>query len=77
MAVLTSVTAALEGVAVPAWRRDIALALASAMDESPNASTAKELRTLMAELVDAPAVKGDVSDDLASKRAARRAAASS
>lgn len=74
MSVLSEVRAELEGVEMPAWQRELAFALASAMDESPNASTAKELRALMGEFGSKPVESGDVSDDLAAKRAARRAA---
>lgn len=78
MSVLSEAVAALDGVAASGWQREIAEALAAAMDESPNASTAKELRVLMSELTGGSVErKADVSDDLASKRAARRAAASS
>lgn len=76
MSVLPSVRAALDESKVSGWQRDIAEALAAAMDDSPNASTAKELKTLMLELVgERNEEKADVSDDLASKRAARRSAA--
>lgn len=75
MGVLDEVKAELVGLSVPGWKRETAYALASAMDESPNASTAKELRALMSEVGAKPAATGDVSDDLAAKRAARRSAA--
>lgn len=74
MAVLDEVKRELEGVSLPGWKRETAFALAAAMDESPNASTAKELRALMSEVAVKPAATGDVSDDLAAKRAARRSA---
>lgn len=77
MAVLSAVVAALDAAGVSGWQREIAEALAAALDESPNASTAKELKALVLELTgDAVEVKADVSDDLAAKRAARRAASS-
>lgn len=77
MAVLGSVQAALEAAGVTGWKRDVAEALASGLDESPNASTAKELQVLMTELVGSTAeVKADVSDDLAAQRERRRAASS-
>lgn len=78
MAVLSEVTAAIDKAGVTGWQRALALALAEAMDESPNASTAKELKTLMAELGAAQVeAKVAVSDDLAARRTARRRAASS
>lgn len=77
MAVLDSVVQALDAADVDGYLREIAEALAAAMDDSPNASTAKELKALMLDLVGEQAeVKADVGDELASKRAARRAAAS-
>jgi len=77
MAVLGSVVAALDGAEVSGYLREIAEALAAAMDDSPNASTAKELKALMLDLVgEQVEPKADVGDELASKRAARRAAAS-
>lgn len=75
MAVLDEVKAELDGLVIPGWRREVAFALAKAMDESPNASTAKELRSLMEDIGVKPVEQGDVSDDLAAKRAARRSAA--
>jgi hypothetical protein len=78
MSVLTSVIEALDVAGVAGWRREIVEALASSMDESPNASTAKELKVLMAELVEGEVVRvGDISDDLTSKREDRRRASSS
>ena len=75
MTVHSSVLSDLDGVELPPWKRDLILALAAAMDESPSASTAKELRLLMEDVVTVPTDSGDVSDDLAAKRAARRSAA--
>jgi predicted metal-dependent HD superfamily phosphohydrolase len=72
----SSVAADLEGVELPLWKRDLILSLAAAMDESPSASTAKELRLLMEDVVAVSVESGDRSDDLAAKRAARRSAAS-
>ena len=73
MSVLGAVEVALEGVSCEAWERETALALAAAMDESPNASLAKELRQLMSDLGSVkPVEKGDVADDLAAKREERR-----
>jgi hypothetical protein len=78
MSVLTSVIEALDVAGVAGWRREIVEALASSMDDSPNASTAKELKVLMAELVEGEVVRvGDISDDLTSKREDRRRASSS
>jgi hypothetical protein len=75
VSVQSSVTAELEGRSVPGWKRELLLTLAEAMDTSPNASIAKELRSLMDDVGAKPAAVGDVSDDLAAKRAARRSAA--
>ena len=76
MAVHSSVQEELSGVDLPGWKRDLILALAASIDAAPNASSAKELRSLMDEVVTAvPEKQGDVSDDLAAKRAARRQAA--
>lgn len=60
------------------WRLEMARALAREMDAKPNASMARELRSVMKDVAaDLPAsVEGDLSDDLASKRRARIAAAS-
>ena len=80
MSVLSSVRGALDSASVSGWKREVAEVLAAALDgDAPNASTAKELQALMVELTGSAAgeSKGDVSDDLASKRAARRTAASS
>jgi len=77
MSVLSEVVRTLDAAGVAGWQREIAEALASSLDDDPNASTAKELKSLMGELVGAQAEpKGDVSDDLAAKRAERRAASS-
>ena len=77
MSVLSSVIEALDSAGVSGWQREIAEALAAALDDAPNASTAKELKALVLELTNGVEAKADVSDDLASKRAARRIAASS
>ena len=77
MSVLEAVSAVLEGVECEGWERESALALARQMDESPNAALHKELRSLMKDLgssVPSDEV-GDVADELAAKRAARRRAA--
>lgn len=70
---IESVQAEIEGVQMPAWKRALILSLAEAQEKSPNASTSKELRSLMDEVGAVPVESGDVSDDLAAKRAARRA----
>ena len=60
------------------WRAQTALTLAATLDDEPNASMARELRSLMTELgssAKAVAAKGDIGDDLAAGRAARIAAA--
>jgi len=73
--VLSEVEPVLAGLVAEEWQKALVRSLASAMDDAPNASIAKELRLLMAELGASDAKpKGDVSDDLAAKRAARRAA---
>lgn len=78
MSVLKEVRAALRGVKCTPWERELAVSLAREMDESPNASLAKELRSVMGELAKAkPVEKGDVADDLAAKRAERRRASGS
>lgn len=78
MTVHSEVAAALEDVKCEGWQRELVLSLATGMDDSPNASLAKELRSLMAELgASAPVESGDVADDLAAKRAERRRAAGS
>jgi hypothetical protein len=59
------------------WRAELARTLAYQLDEDPNASNARELRALMKEITDESGsdVKGDLSDDLASRRANRIARA--
>ena len=76
MSILSGVRKALEGVAVEDWQRSLAEALAEDLDEKANAAAAAQLRSLMGEIgAEVPAGRGDVSDDLAAKRVARRAAA--
>lgn len=73
-----AVRAELDALAVSGWRAETALSLAAALDDEPNASMARELRSLMTELGSTAVVsaaKGDTGDDLASKRASRIAAA--
>lgn len=77
MSNLVAVQKALEGEPGQEWQRTLAVTLAAEMDSKPNASIAGQLRAVMDELgVAATEQKGDVSDDLAAKRAARRSAAS-
>lgn len=78
MSVLREVTKELKAIKCEGWQRALALSLAKAMDESPSASTAKELKLLMGELGSERKVEtGDVADELAAKRAERRRAAGS
>lgn len=77
MAVFDSVREALADDPGQEWQRQLALALAAEMDMKPNASISGQLRALMDDLgASMVQQKGDVSDDLAAKRAARRSAAS-
>ena len=77
MSVRGAVEDALVSSAAPVWKLELARSLAEVMDASPNASTAKELRAVMDDLGAVVAVKQeDAADDLAAKRAARRAASS-
>lgn len=76
--VLEAVVAELEQLGVSGWRAAAARTLAAELDSEPNASMARELRSLMVDLGSkggAGEVKGDLGDDLASRRAARIAAA--
>lgn len=76
MGLVESVGAEIEGLVMPRWKRDLIVTLAEAQEKSPNASTSKELRAVMDEVGAVETKKsGDVADDLASKRAARREAA--
>jgi len=79
MSVFDSVSDALSDSPGEEWQRALALSLAQAMDDSPSASTAKELRLLVLDLTAGLLIteKSDPVDDIAAKRAARRAAASS
>lgn len=79
MSVLASVTVALDAAGARGYRREIALALAGALDDPDrvNASTAAKLDALMTDLTGAVVrAEVDPGDDLAAKRAARRAAGS-
>lgn len=77
MSLVDAVREALNGDPGMRWQRELALSMAADLDQKQNASMSNALRALMEEL-GATAVerKGDVSDDLAAKRAARRQAAS-
>lgn len=80
MGVLSAVVEALDAARASGYRREIAEALAGALDDPDrvNASTAAKLDALMVDLTGGPVrAEVDPSDDLAAKRAARRAAASS
>ena len=77
--ILVAVVDELASLGASGWRAETALTLAATLDVEPNASMARELRSLMTELgssAKAVAAKGDVGDDLAAGRAARIAAAS-
>lgn len=77
MSLLDAVKDALTGDPGMRWQRELALGMAAELDEKANASLSNSLRALMDDLgVAAVEQKGDVSDDLAAKRAARRSAAS-
>jgi hypothetical protein len=81
--VLSTVRSALTGQPVAPWQRHLALALAGSMDERPAASTAKELRTLLTEILGEDAAKAqaakavDPVDDITARIAARRASSGS
>jgi hypothetical protein len=62
---------------VVGWRAALARSLAAELDDEPNASMAKELRSLMGELGSSAAgvKKGNTGDELARQRAARIAKA--
>jgi hypothetical protein len=78
--VRSTVETALRNKPMAPWQRQLAFALAASMDDRPAASTAKELRVLMAEILgeheSAQATKDPV-DDITARIAARRAAAGS
>lgn len=75
MSVEAEVRAELEAAKVPGWQQETLLALARVMDDSPNASAAKELWARMDDLGASPVEKaGDPSDELAARRAERRSA---
>jgi RNase P/RNase MRP subunit POP5 len=78
--VLSTIRTALKGQDVPSWQRYLAFSLASSMDDRPSASTAKELRALMAEMlgeVKAESTTKDAVDDISARIAARRQASGS
>ena len=78
MSMVDEVTKALQVASGEPWERELALTLARGLDDSPsNASASRELRVLMASLTGAKqAVEVDDVDELAKRRAARRARAS-
>lgn len=56
------------------WSAQVALTLAEALDDEPNASMARELRSVMAVLMgNAKAVRVDSVDEVAAARRSRRA----
>lgn len=75
LSVRTEVDRALDGVPED-WRTELARTLAEALDHEPNASMARELRAVMGAIeAQNPAKEGSSVDDLAARRAQRRAAA--
>jgi hypothetical protein len=61
------------------WFAELARTLARSLDDQPNASLARELRSLMKDISDSSALAGaevDLGDDLARRRADRIARAS-
>lgn len=57
------------------WRTTLALTLAAALDDEPNASMARELRALMSDIADAaPATGRTPLDELRRRREGRTAA---
>ena len=77
MSVRERVDAALAGVPQD-WRTSLAQTLASAMDGEPNASMARELRSVMADIdAEKPQAGGTGLDELERRRAARGAATAS
>lgn len=76
MSLVDAVREALTGNPGMRWQRELALSMAADLDQKQNASMSNALRALMDDLGAADVErKGDVSDDLAAKRAARRQAA--
>ena len=80
MAVLPAVEAvvgALPDVDRSGWRAELALQLARSLDEFPNASMARELRSVMNELqANSLPVEVDDLDELTARREKRRSASS-
>lgn len=72
MAILPAVTAALARLPLDAqkgWKAQTALTLAGALDAEPNASMARELRSVMNDLeAKSDAGEGDFLDELSSRR---------
>ena len=75
MAIFSDITDELDALEVAGWQRSVALALASGLDEKPNASMASELRSLMTSVGSRAVVKTTpkVNDDLREQREKRRA----
>lgn len=73
MSVSSSVLVELDALGVQGWRREVALVLAAQLDEEPNASMARELRALMADLGSRGGGQKRVSalDELRAKREAK------
>lgn len=75
MSVRAQIDRALVGVPED-WRTELARTLADALEEEPQASMARELRALMGSIESGrPAEEGSKVDDLAARRAERRATA--
>ena len=76
--ILAAVDEELAVLGASGWRAETARSLAATLDDEPNASMARELRSLMTELgssAKAAVLRGDVGDELAAARVARIAAA--
>ena len=76
--ILVAVDLELAALGASGWRAETARSLAATLDDEPNASMARELRSLMTELgssAKAAVLRGDVGDELAAARVARIAAA--
>lgn len=75
--ILAAVEADIERLSVDvrsSWSAEVARALAEALDEEPNASMARELRSVMTALsAGSKSVKVDSVDEIAAARRARRA----
>lgn len=75
MPIFEDVEAELDRLEVVGWQRSVALGLAVALDEKPNASMSAELRVLMASVGSKASAKKAprVNDDLKVQREKRRA----